>query len=77
MAEKKIKARLGELRKMAEEDLLAAAEAARKNIYTIRRQRLSKPIENIKAIRTNRKEIARIQTIQRQREIAAAAPKSN
>jgi ribosomal protein L29 len=74
MAEKKTKARLNELVGMGQEDLVAAAEAARKNIYTIRRQRISKPIENIKAIRTSRKEIARIQTIQRQREIAAAKP---
>jgi len=72
MAEKKIKARLAELRGMGAEDLTAAVEAARRSIYTIRRQRISKPIENIKAIRTSRKEIARILTIERQRQIAAA-----
>lgn len=73
MAETKIKARREELRHMSEVDLTAAIEAARRGIYTIKRQRISKPVENIKAIRTRRKEIARILTIQRQREIAIAA----
>jgi ribosomal protein L29 len=73
MAEKKVKARLNELRGMGAEDLSTVAEAARKNIYTITRQRISKPMENVKAIRTSRKEIARVETILRQREIAADA----
>jgi ribosomal protein L29 len=72
MAEKKLKARLGELRNMSEADLLTTAEAARRNIYTLKRQRISKPIENIKAIRTSRKEIARVLTIQRQRQLEQA-----
>jgi large subunit ribosomal protein L29 len=71
MAEKKITARLAELRKLGHEELGNAVEAARRRIFTIRRQRISKPIENIKEIRTNRKEIARILTIQRERQIAA------
>ena len=71
MAEKKLKARLAELRGMSEADLIAAVDNARRNIYGIRRSRISKPVENVKSIRTNRKEIARIMTIQRQREIAA------
>lgn len=74
MAQKKISERLKELRGMGEEDLDAAVEAARRAVYTIRRQRISKPVENNKAIRTNRKEVARILTIKRQRQIAAAKP---
>jgi ribosomal protein L29 len=71
MADKKTKQRLIELRSASETELSAAVESARRNIYTIKRQRISKPIENIKEIRNNRKEIARILTIKRQREIAA------
>ena len=71
MAEKKIKERLKELRKLDAGDLNAAVEAARRRIYTIRREKISKHTENSKEIRTNRKEIARVLTIQRQRQIAA------
>jgi ribosomal protein L29 len=71
MAEKKIKARRKELLAMGEPDLDAAVEDARRSIYMVMRQRISKPVENVKAIRTARKEIARVMTIKRQREIAA------
>jgi ribosomal protein L29 len=70
MAEKKIKARLGELRGMAEADLDAAVLTAHKNIYLYRKDRLSKPQENVKVVKNSRKEIARIMTIKRQRELA-------
>ncbi len=67
---KTVKARLEELKRLPEADLKTTVEAARRNIYTIMRQRISKPVENVKAIRTNRKEIARVMTILRQRELA-------
>jgi len=56
-------------------ELVGALTAAHKAIYHVRRDRLSKPQENVKETRTHRKEIARILTIQREREIAAQ-PKS-
>jgi ribosomal protein L29 len=71
MAETKIKARRAELNKMSEVDLDAAIEDARRSIYTVMRTKISKPVENVKAIRTAKKEIARVKTIKRQREIAA------
>lgn len=70
MADKKIKVRLGELRNMADADLDAAVADAHKNIYQFRKDRLSKPQQNVKAVRTNRKEIARALTIKRERELA-------
>ena len=70
MAEKKIKARLGELRGMDAAALSIAEAAARKNIYQFRKDRLSKPQQDVKVVRNNRKEIARILTLRRQRELA-------
>ena len=70
MAEKKIKARLNELRGMAEADLDAAVADAHKNIYLFRKDRLSKPQENVKIVKNSRKEIARALTIKRERELA-------
>lgn len=76
MADKKIKTRLGELRGMGEADLNAAADAARRAIYQFRKDRLSKPQENVKIVKNSRKEIARVLTIQRQRQIAAQETQS-
>lgn len=73
MAEKKIKARLEELRGLDEAALRDAIVAAQKTIYQFRKDRLSKPIEDVKAVRNSRKEIARIKTIQRQRELGIGA----
>jgi ribosomal protein L29 len=77
MAEKKIKARLRELHGMNEGDLSTAAVAARKAIYQFRKDRLSKPQENVKIIKNSRKEIARVLTIQRQRQLAAQETSTN
>jgi len=71
MAEKKVAKRLEELNKYSQDELNAAIVTAQKAIYQVRRDRLSKPIENPKVTKTAKKEIARIKTIQRQRELAA------
>ena len=72
MPQTKLSARKEELRGMSDADLATAVEEARKAIYIVKRQRISKPVENVKAIRTNRKEIARALTIVNQRKLAAA-----
>ena len=66
---KKTRDRLQELRAAGEADLDAAVAAARKRIYQFRKDRLSKPQENVKVVKNSRKEIARILTIKRQREL--------
>ena len=71
MPEKKLAKRLTELRGSSEEELNAAIVTAQKAIYQVRRDRLSKPIENPMVTKTAKKEIARIKTIQRQRELSA------
>jgi large subunit ribosomal protein L29 len=70
MPSKKIAKRLEELRASSEADLNAAIVAAQRTMYQVRRDRLSKPIENPMVTKAARKEIARIKTIQRQRQLA-------
>jgi len=65
----KIKDRRAVLRGMDEAGMTAAMADAHKSIYQFRKDRLSKPQENVKVVRTARKEIARILTIKRQREM--------
>jgi ribosomal protein L29 len=69
MAEK-TKQRLATLRAMSEADMDAAIEAAHKRIYQFRKDRLSKPQEDTMVVRNARKEIARILTVRRQRELS-------
>jgi ribosomal protein L29 len=71
MAEKKKADRLKELRGLDESSLSGVIADAQKAIYHIRRSRLSQPETNVRATRAHRKEIARVLTIKRQREIAA------
>jgi ribosomal protein L29 len=66
----KIKDRREALRGMDEAGLTAAVADAHKSIYQFRKDRLSKPQENVKVIRTARKEVARILTIRRERELS-------
>lgn len=69
---KKTHDQLVELRAAGNADLDAAVIAARKRIYQFRKDRLSKPQENVKVVKNSRKDIARALTIKREREIAAA-----
>jgi len=66
----KIKDRRVALRGMDEAGLTAAVADAHKSIYQFRKDRLSKPQENVKVVRNARKEVARILTIKRERELA-------
>jgi len=69
MAEK-IRKRREALRGMDEASLTAAIADAHKSIYHFRKDRLSKPQDNVKVVRNARKEVARILTIKRERELA-------
>ena len=68
MAEK-TKSRRAALRGMSEADLNAAVAEAHKSIYQFRKDRLSKPQENVKIVHNARKEIARILTIKREAQL--------
>ncbi len=67
MAEKKTVERVEELRAMNEDALNAAVAANHKAIYMVRKDRLSKPVSDVKATKAAKKDIARILTIKRQR----------
>lgn len=71
MAEnKKTRDRLQELRETNDADLTVIVANAHKNIYLFRKDRLGKPVADVKVVKYNRKEIARALTIQRERELA-------
>lgn len=71
MADKKKADRVDQLRAMTAEERADALEAARRGMYQIRRERLSKPQTDVKASGRHRVEIARILTINRQEELKA------
>ncbi len=68
MAEK-TKSRRAALRGMSDADLNTAVANAHKSIYAFRKDRLSKPQENVKVVHNARKEIARILTIKREKQL--------
>ena len=70
MAEK-TKSRRAALRGMNDADLNAIIAEAHKSIYQFRKDRLSKPQENVKVVHNARKEIARILTIKREKQLGA------
>jgi ribosomal protein L29 len=72
MSAKKTADLVKELRALDAVALDVKLNAAKEEIYNIRRSRLSQPEVNVKNTKANRKNIARILTIKRQREIAAA-----
>jgi ribosomal protein L29 len=67
--EKRTRSRREELRNLSSDELTDVVAAARKTIYQFQKDRLSKPQENVKVVKNNRKEIARALTIKRQREL--------
>lgn len=71
MADKKLRDRLNEMRQSDDAALNQARTDAQKSIYQFRKDRLSKPQENVKVVKNARKEIARILTVKRERELAA------
>ena len=67
----KIKDRREQLRGMSEAELMAVVAASHKIVYQFRKDRLSKPQENVMVVRNARKDVARALTIKRERELAA------
>ena len=64
--------RARELREKTGEELLEREEELKKQLITFRIQRATEVVENVRAPREARREIARIETILREREITAA-----
>lgn len=62
-----------EIREMSDEQLKFALEEARKGLFRLRFQSATERLDAPSNLRKFRREIARIKTIQRQRELTAAS----
>ena len=70
MADMKRTEARAQLRDMTVEDLHNEIAAQRATLFSLRRRNAMKQLENTAAIRTARKQIARVKTILRERELA-------
>ena len=61
-----------ELRELSDNDLIARLDEAKATYFNIRMNRATGQIENSSLLGKSRREIARVNTLLRQREIAAA-----
>lgn len=61
--------RPGQLREMTDSDLIARIEQLRKSLFNLRTRAATKDLDNICAIRQERRELARVLTILRERGI--------
>lgn len=64
-----------EIRLLSDEKLLDALEDKREEIFNLRFQKASGQLENTNAITKARRELARLKTVQRERELAAQVMK--
>jgi large subunit ribosomal protein L29 len=64
----------GEYRGMSDEQLALTLREELKNLFHLRFQSATERLETPSEIRKSKREIARIKTIQRERELAAAKP---
>ncbi len=63
---------LAELRELSDEDLQAKVDELKEQTFRLRFKLALGNTDTVKRIRTNRKDMARVQTLLRQREIAAS-----
>lgn len=64
--------KLDDIRGLATEDLEKTAEDAREELFKLRYVALSESVENTRSIREIRKRVARVKTVLRERQLAAA-----
>ena len=60
-----------EIRELNDEDILDAIEDQKETLYKFRFQKASGQLENANSIRDTRRIIARLKTVQRERQLAA------
>jgi len=68
--------KIGEIREMPDDEVLRLLEETQREVFNLRFQRETEQSERPAEIRAARKLIARIRTVMREREIAAAGPRS-
>ncbi len=64
--------KIGELRALSDEELLREYEERMRELFNLRYQAGTEQIENPALISQTRREVARIKTLQRERELAKA-----
>ena len=69
---KRLSKQLDDLRAMSEEDLAKELGEAHRQLFTVRLQLTTRQLTNVSEARTVRRRIARVKTIQRERELQAA-----
>lgn len=71
MAEEKRQVKLERLRNLTDQELADELRKLRERLFTMRRQNVTKQLENTAAIPATKKDIARILMLVRERELAA------
>ena len=67
---KKLKAKTEEIRKLSDEDLAKELEEAHRRLFLLRIQTQTRQVANHRELPRTRRLIARLKTIQRERELA-------
>ena len=70
---KKLKTRTADIRKLSDADLTKELEEAHKRLFSLRLQWETRQLTNHKEIPKMRRQVARLKTIQHERELAPAA----
>ena len=69
MAENRTVTRLGELRELGDEELVAGLRDAKEELFNLRFQVATGQLDNNRRLQTVRRDIARIYTVMREREL--------
>jgi large subunit ribosomal protein L29 len=70
---KKLKTKTADVRKLSDVDLIKEMEEARHRLFSMRLQRETRQLTNYQELPKMKRHIARLKTIQRQRELTKAA----
>ena len=70
---KKLKTRTADIRKLSDADLTKELEEAHKSLFSLRLQWETRQLTNHKEIPKMKRQVARLKTIQHERELAPAA----
>ena len=71
----RINRRAGEVRKLSDGDLAKELEETHRRLFSLRLQWATRQITNYRVVADTRRRIARLKTIQRQRQLKPAAKK--
>ena len=71
----RIKRRAEEVRKLSDGDLAKEVEEAHRRLFSLRLQWATRQITNYREVANTRRRIARLKTVQRQRELGQAVAK--